>query len=196
MSRRSHHRGNRGTRPGRPDPGQAAPRPAPAPLPAPEGVPHATHAQAQTPEPTVVARPAPRALPFADPVPPASAPTIVAPQPYGPAPAPVASGAAFDASSQAAPANGCTAPQLRRFIKSRAWVPMHELRRRFGINGQEDDVTLVAVDGSTIFVGLPTREGQLLGELFRAGDIGYELSLDPFTPIVIGVYPMRPVPRH
>jgi hypothetical protein len=92
--------------------------------------------------------------------------------------------------------NGCTAPQLRRFIKSRAWVPMHELRRRFGINGTEDDVTPVAVDGTTIFVGLPSREGQLLGELLRAGDIGYELSLDPFTPVVIGVYPMRPVPRY
>jgi hypothetical protein len=91
---------------------------------------------------------------------------------------------------------GCTAPQLRRFIKSRSWVPMHELRRRFAINGGEDDVTPVAVDGSTIFVGLPTREGRLLGELFQAGDIGYELSMDPYSPIVIGVYPMRPVPRH
>jgi hypothetical protein len=102
-----------------------------------------------------------------------------------------------------APVNGhpqgppvCTAPQLRRFIKSRTWVPMHELRRRFGINGADDDVTSVAVDGNTIFVGLPNREGQLLGELLRGGDIGYELSMDPSTPIVIGVYPMRPVPRH
>jgi hypothetical protein len=91
---------------------------------------------------------------------------------------------------------GCTAPQLRRFIKSRSWVPMHELRRRFAINGSEDDVTPVSVEGSTIFVGLPSREGRLLGELFHGGDIGYELSMDPCTPIVIGVYPMRPVPRH
>lgn len=93
-------------------------------------------------------------------------------------------------------APGTTAAQLRRFIKSRSWVPMHELRRRFGINGVEDDVTPVAVEGGTIFVGLPAREGQLLGELLRAGDIGYELSVDPDSPIVIGVYPMRPVPRH
>jgi len=34
-----------------------------------------------------------------------------------------------------------------------------------------------------------------LGELLRGGDIGYELSLDPRTPIVIGLYPMRPVVR-
>jgi hypothetical protein len=93
-------------------------------------------------------------------------------------------------------ASGATAPQFRRFIKSRAYVPMHELRRRFGINGMEDDVTPVEVNGGLIYVGLPAREGQLLGELLRAGDVGYELSLDPCTPIVIGVYPMRPVPRH
>jgi hypothetical protein len=91
---------------------------------------------------------------------------------------------------------GATAPQFRRFIKSRAYVPMHELRRRFGINGMEDDVTPVQLEGGWIYVGLPPREGQLLGELLRGGEVGYELSLDPCTPIVIGVYPMRPVPRH
>jgi hypothetical protein len=95
----------------------------------------------------------------------------------------------------AAPANGCTAPQLRRFIKSRPYVPMHELRRRFGIDGNDDDVTQVRMDGGAIYVGLPQREGSLLGELLRGGEIGFELSLDPRTPIVVGVYPMRPVPR-
>jgi hypothetical protein len=88
-----------------------------------------------------------------------------------------------------------TAPQLRRFIKSRAYVPMHELRRRFGINGNDDDVTSIEVERGRIYVGLPDPEGRLLGELLRAGDIGYELSMDPMTPIVVGVYPMRPVPR-
>ena len=91
---------------------------------------------------------------------------------------------------------GCTAPQLRRFIKSRTYVPMHELRRRFGINGGEDDVTLVQLDGRRIFVGLPNREGLLLGELLRGGEVGFELSFDPLSPIVVGVYPMRPVPRN
>ena len=86
-------------------------------------------------------------------------------------------------------------PQLRRFIKSRPYVPMHELRRRFGIDGGDDDVTPVRLDPGWVYVGLPNREGSLLGELLRAGEIGYELSLDPRTPIVIGVYPMRPIPR-
>lgn len=94
------------------------------------------------------------------------------------------------------PAAGTTAPQLRRFIKSRSYIPMHELRRRFGINGADDDVTPVDIHGTAIYVGLPPREGRLLGELLRGGEVGYELSHDPATPVVIGVYPMRPVPRH
>lgn len=90
---------------------------------------------------------------------------------------------------------GCTAPQLRRFIKSRPYVPMHELRRRFAIDGGDDVVTQVAIAQGHVYVGLPQREGSLLGELLRGGEIGYELSLDPRTPVVVGVYPMRPVPR-
>ena len=90
---------------------------------------------------------------------------------------------------------GCTSPQLRRFIKSRAYIPMHELRRRFAINGPEDDVAAIDIDGTRLYVGLPEREGRLLGELLRGGDVGAELSHDPVTPIIVGVYPMRPVPR-
>ena len=91
--------------------------------------------------------------------------------------------------------SSCTAPQLRRFIKSRPYVPMHELRRRFAINGGDDDVTAVDLAGGRVFVGLPAREGDLLGELLRGGEVGFELSLDPRSPIVVGLYPMRPIPR-
>lgn len=72
---------------------------------------------------------------------------------------------------------------------------MHELRRRFGINGADDDVTPVALGGGHVYVGLPSHEGALLGDLLRGGEIGFELSMDPVTPIIVGVYPMRPVPR-
>jgi hypothetical protein len=89
----------------------------------------------------------------------------------------------------------CSPAQLRRFIKSRPWIPMHELRRRFAINGTEDEVTLLDVEGSSVFVGLPEREGRILADLLRAGEVGFELSHDPATPIIVGVYPMRPVPR-
>jgi hypothetical protein len=89
----------------------------------------------------------------------------------------------------------CTSAQLRRFIKSRVYVPMHELRRRFAINGNEDDMTAIPVSEGCVFVGLPPQEGRMLGELLRQGEVGYELSLDPASPVVVGVFPMRPVPR-
>lgn len=129
-------------------------------------------------------------------------------------PRPVADTAAVDGApaSQAAPAvpatgqapaNGewgparttCTTAQLRRFIKSRPWVPLHELRRRFGISGDDDDVSPIRVGDHLLFIGLPAAEARMVGELLSGGDVGYELSLDPTTPIVVGVYPMRPVPR-
>ena len=63
-------------------------------------------------------------------------------------------------------------------------MPIHELRRRFGLNGNDDDVTpKVDIDRTRVFVGLPDREGRLLGELLRAGDIGYELSMDPVRAV-------------
>jgi len=89
----------------------------------------------------------------------------------------------------------CTTPQLRRFIKSRAYLPMHEIRRRFAIDGSDDDVTAVLVDGSRVFIGLPEDEGRMLGELLSGGEVGFELSHDPATPVVVGVFPMRPIPR-
>lgn len=98
-----------------------------------------------------------------------------------------------DATVEAMPL--CTQAQLRRFIKSRPYVPLHELRRRFGLNGADDDVAPVDVEGRRLFVGLPAREGGLLGELIRQGDVGYELLLDPVSPTIIGVFPIRPVQR-
>ena len=137
----------------------------------------------------------PRPLPPVAP-PPSAAPPVFVPHadarpvaPIGPAAVPGAAITGPDRNGQ------CTAPQLRRFIKSRPYVPLHELRRRFGIDGGDDDVTPVRLEPGWVYVGLPTREGMLLGELLRAGEIGYELSLDPRSPIVIGVYPMRPIPR-
>ncbi len=91
---------------------------------------------------------------------------------------------------------GCTAAQLRRFIKSRAYVPMHELRRRFELNGAPDDVCCVHTSSGPVYLGLPARESQLIGDLVRQGDVGLELCRDPETPIVVGVYPTRPITRH
>ena len=89
----------------------------------------------------------------------------------------------------------CTQAQLRRFIKSRSYVPIHELRRRFGLSGDDDDVTGFELTGGRVFVGLPAREARMLGDLVAQGDVGYELLLDPICPIIVGVFPVRPVQR-
>ena len=101
--------------------------------------------------------------------------------------------AAAASSDGAGPA--CTQAQLRRFIKSRPYVPIHELRRRFALGGDDDDVTGFESAGRRIFVGLPAREARLLGDLVLQGDVGYELLLDPTCPMVVGVFPVRPVQR-
>jgi hypothetical protein len=91
--------------------------------------------------------------------------------------------------------SGCTHAQLRRFIKSRPYVPMHELRRRFELNGQPDDVSPIPSPDGVIYVGLPRRESGFMAELLRQGDIGVELCRDPSVPIVVGVFAIRPVTR-
>jgi hypothetical protein len=90
---------------------------------------------------------------------------------------------------------GCTQAQLRRFIKSRPYVPMHELRRRFELNGAADEVSPIRVADGTVYVGLGARESDFIAELVRQGDIGVELCHDPPVPMVVGVYAMRPISR-
>ncbi|HET7676297.1 MAG TPA: hypothetical protein VFK38_00430 [Candidatus Limnocylindrales bacterium] len=89
----------------------------------------------------------------------------------------------------------CTTAQLRRFIKSRPYVPLHELRRRFELNGEADEVHPVETGEGRVFLGLPAREAGMVGELIRQGEVGLEMSYDPPVPIVVGVYPIRPIPR-
>ena len=99
------------------------------------------------------------------------------------------------AGTAAEPRGGCTQAQLRRFIKSRPYVPMHELRRRFELIGRPDDVAPVRTTEGTIWVGLPPREAGFLGDLLRTGEIGVELCHDPDVAVVVGVFAMRPVAR-
>lgn len=163
-------------------PPDTAPTRVVAPL-APEGLAPERHRIAE-PTPSVMVEPGSSPQPGRNGVP------AYAPIPRGGGNAPLEHGGGNGAE------RGATAPQLRRFIKSRAYVPIHELRRRFVINGEDDDVTAVDLERTRVFVGLPEREGRLIGELLRSGDIGYELSMDPITPIVVGVYPMRPITRN
>jgi hypothetical protein len=103
---------------------------------------------------------------------------------------------ATEAVEPAAARSGCTLAQMRRFIKSRPYIPVHELRRRFLIEGMEDEVSPMATGQGMLYVGLPEREAGFLGELVKNGEVGCELLLDPTSPGVIGVFPMRPVARQ
>jgi hypothetical protein len=90
---------------------------------------------------------------------------------------------------------GCTQAQLRRFIKSRAYVPMHELRRRFAINGEADDVLAVETQEGRYWAGLPAKECGFLADLVDRGEVGLELCHDPCVDMIVGVYAIRPVGR-
>ena len=72
---------------------------------------------------------------------------------------------------------------------------MHELRRRFELNGAADEVSPIRVADGIVYVGLGARESDFIAELVRQGDVGVELCHDPPVPMVVGVYAMRPISR-
>jgi hypothetical protein len=79
---------------------------------------------------------------------------------------------------------------LRRFITSRPYVPIAELRRRFGLD-EPDEVCLVERPGQMAYLGLPEREATKIADLWARDEIGLELSVEVRAPVVIGIYPMR-----
>jgi len=79
---------------------------------------------------------------------------------------------------------------LRRFVSSRPYVPVAELRRRFGLD-EPDAMVRISRNGTTAFIGVPAREAAKLEELWARDELGVELSVDVHAPVVVGVFPMR-----
>jgi hypothetical protein len=79
---------------------------------------------------------------------------------------------------------------LRRFVSSRPYVPVAELRRRFGLD-EPDTMVRISRNGTTAFIGVPEREAVKLEELWVRDELGVELSVDVRAPVVVGVFPMR-----
>jgi hypothetical protein len=79
---------------------------------------------------------------------------------------------------------------LRRFISSRPYVAIAELRRRFALD-DPDAISRLERDGTVVWVGLPEREATKLQDLWQRDEIGLELSVEVRAPAVVGVYPMR-----
>jgi hypothetical protein len=79
---------------------------------------------------------------------------------------------------------------LRRFVSSRPYVPVGELRRRFGLE-EPDAMVRISRNGTSAFIGVPAREAAKLEELWARDELGVELSVDVHAPVVVGVFPMR-----
>ena len=79
---------------------------------------------------------------------------------------------------------------LRRFITTRPYVTVAELRRRFVLD-EPDAICCMRRNGTTAYVGLPEREASKLQDLWERDEIGVELSVEVRAPVVVGVYPMR-----
>ncbi len=75
---------------------------------------------------------------------------------------------------------------LRWYIGTKSLMPIVEIRRRFGIDG--DEVTALEDDQGKLYVGLPQHAAQALEELRQAGKIGYEVSVDFHARVLIGAY--------
>jgi hypothetical protein len=79
---------------------------------------------------------------------------------------------------------------LRRFITSRPFVTVAELRRRFGLD-DPDAMAPLQRNGTSAWIGLPEREAGKLQDLWHRDELGLELSVEVRAPVVVGVYPMR-----
>ncbi|HEX2923960.1 MAG TPA: hypothetical protein VHS28_08035 [Chloroflexota bacterium] len=75
---------------------------------------------------------------------------------------------------------------LRWYIGTKSLMPIVEIRRRFGIEG--DEVTVLEDEQGKLYVGLPQQAAQALEELRQQGKIGYELSVDFHPRVLIGAY--------
>ena len=79
---------------------------------------------------------------------------------------------------------------LRRFITSRSYVTVAEIRRRFGLD-DPDAMAHVQRNGTSAWIGLPEREATKLQELWQRDELGLEMSVEVRAPVVVGIYPMR-----
>jgi hypothetical protein len=79
---------------------------------------------------------------------------------------------------------------LRRFITSRPYVTVADIRRRFTID-DPDAMACLQRNGSSAWIGLPEREATKLQELWQRDELGLQMSVEVRAPVVVGVYPMR-----
>lgn len=74
------------------------------------------------------------------------------------------------------------------YLRSKSYVPIPELRRRFEIT--PDDMATVEADGHKVYIGLPQDVADVVANLHRQQKIGWECSADFTVPVVIGIFPL------
>lgn len=75
------------------------------------------------------------------------------------------------------------------FISSRCYVPMADVRRRFGL--QTDSGTVLRDEEGFVHIGLPRQAAEALLDLQRKQKVGLEYDLEHAARIVVGVFPLR-----
>ena len=73
------------------------------------------------------------------------------------------------------------------FIRSRSYVSVPDIRRRFNLQG-DDYASPVAGPQGKVYVGLPPDAARVLGELVREGRVGLELQPGILARAATGVY--------
>ncbi len=88
--------------------------------------------------------------------------------------------------------NKLSRSSLLWFIRSRSYVPVPELRRRFDLDGIDEIRVIQTADGPA-YVGLPERAAQFVEALTRESRLGLNLAPDLTGRIVQGIYAHEPV---
>jgi hypothetical protein len=73
------------------------------------------------------------------------------------------------------------------FIRSRSYVSIPDIRRRFNLPS-DNEVTPIAGPQGRVYVGLPPDAARILGELVRDGRVGLELQPEIHARAATGVY--------
>jgi hypothetical protein len=79
------------------------------------------------------------------------------------------------------------------FIRSRSYVSIPDVRRRFNLDGGDEVSPLICQIGR-VYVGLPSDATRVLGDLVREGRVGLEILPGLAARAAIGVY-VVPQPR-
>lgn len=75
------------------------------------------------------------------------------------------------------------------YLRTKSYVPVPELRRRFEIG--PDEMGTIQDGAQKMYIGLPQEVADVVANLRRQSKIGLECSADFTMPVVIGIYPLN-----